>query len=158
MRLSRPTSQQQPPSASSATPSGTPPAPAPAVTPERPSPPAADATREREAAAIAIRGVIARYASALESRNMAQVRSVYPGMQRAEQNRWQALLSEKSLRDLQVQVTNVQAPDINGNTAEIGFTLTLVFADSEGPKRIPQSYRATLGRSGGNWQLSSIRQ
>ncbi|MBA4156464.1 MAG: protein kinase [Gemmatimonadetes bacterium] len=122
-----------------------------------PSPPA-PAPESREVAVTRINEVIARYASAIESRDIQQVRSIYPGLSQAEQNFWQTLFGEPGVRGLRAEVSDLQPARIEGNTAQGAFTVILTYRDSGGAKRTELRYQATLERgSAGDWRLRSLR-
>ena len=118
-----------------------------------PTAPAFDA----EAATREIHGVLDRFAAAIESRRIDDVRRVAPGMSSDFASKWNTLLSEKSVTDLTARVTRVSTPDFDGDDADVPFAMQLSYKVG-GQKQAPPEiqYLARFRREGGRWRMASV--
>ena len=115
-------------------------------------PPAARPANDRPL----IERVIADYAHAIESQDVAALRRAYPGLTAAQERAWQQFF--RSVRNLRASLAVAQL-DVAGDTAEA--TLSGIYeyenASTGQAVRTPVTSRAMLTRNGGGWRLSSIR-
>ncbi|HXM39405.1 MAG TPA: serine/threonine-protein kinase [Gemmatimonadales bacterium] len=120
-------------------------APAPTAPPAPPAGPRA-----------AIEETVAALGRALESRNLARIRQVYPGMSMQQAQEWgDFFMGARNLRvDLHVTSLNDR-----GDEAEAGIEGAYTYDDMESGRgaRRPISFRATLAREGTAWRLTSLR-
>jgi len=103
-----------------------------------------------------IQKVIADYATALESRDIEQVRHAYPGLTAAQQGSWQAFFDR--VRNLKATLT-VSSVNVAGAAADA--TVTGVYEyDNAGTgraERRPVTFRVTLARDASGWRINAIR-
>lgn len=127
-----------------------PPALAPAGPPTIAAPPSAPTNPAPE-----IESVIAAYARAIESRNIAELRRVYPGMAADQRRAFEDFFrSTRSLRAA-LSVSDLQ---VDGTTAEARLAGTYEYVTTAGAtERRPVSFRATLHHDGGVWKLMAVR-
>jgi hypothetical protein len=118
------------------------------VSPAAPSVAASDAARE-------IPALIADWASALESRDLAQLRALYPSITPQQAERFDQFF--RAVRSLKASL-NAGAPDVNGNTGSTRVTGTYQFVDLTGKEqRQPVSFMATVHREGAVWRIRAIQ-
>jgi len=130
-----------------------PPAPLPAPPPApAPVPVAAVATDPRPD----IEKVIADYATAIESRDIEQVRHAYPGITTAQQGSWQTFFDR--VRNLRATLT-VANLNLTATTADAAVNGVYEYdnASTGRPERRPVTFRATLARDTGGWRITAIR-
>src|SRR5207249_1450188 len=105
-----------------------------------------------------IEKVIASYAAALESRDIEQVRRVYPGLTAAEQGSWQTFFDR--VRNLKATLS-VASLSVTGGGASADATVSGVYeydnASTGRGERRPVTFRATLQRDASGWQITVIR-
>jgi hypothetical protein len=116
------------------------PVPPPAPPPENPRP--------------LIEGVIQSYGRALESRDVQQVRRVYPGLSPQQAQVWRDFFGMVS--DLKVDLA-IKQLQITGDVAEAQVEGLSQFIQNRRPQQQPMTFHATLERSGGSWRIASIR-
>ena len=128
-----------------------PPPPAPPPAPA-PVPVAAVATDPRPD----IEKVIADYATAIESRDIEQVRHAYPGLTTSQQGSWQTFFDR--VRNLKATLT-VANLNLTATTADAGVSGLYEYdnASTGRPERRPVTFRATLARDAGGWRITAIR-
>ena len=98
--------------------------------------------------------MIASYARALESRDVATVRRAYPGITPAQAKGWEQFFP--TLRSLRVTLT-VSGLDVNGSSADAKVVGTYDYVTDAGKSvQQPVSFQASFRREGGTWQLVSI--
>jgi len=139
--VERPSSvaQQQ---SSAPTPAGVPPPPAPVQEP-------------REHAAEQIAAVIAAYARALESRDIGELRRVYPSMTADQRRAFEDFFRLTRSLDASLSVAGLQ---IDGAAAEAQLTGSYNYVTTAGvTERRPVSFRAALRREGSSWTLVAVR-
>ncbi len=122
-------------------------------------PPAApaDTRADRAAAEAGINAALAEFARALESRRIAEVRRVYPGMTAQQDQQWRELLESRDVTQLTAKISRTTAPTISGNAAEVAFALALSFRTPSGGRAVQDvTYRATLTREASSWRLGSL--
>ncbi|HEX2722139.1 MAG TPA: protein kinase [Gemmatimonadaceae bacterium] len=129
----------------------------PAALPVRPQPaPPPDPTPPKvENAASEIAGVVAAYARAIESRDIAAVRRAYPGLT-AEQARGFEQFFE-STRSINVTF-RVVGLETSGNSADARLVGTYEYTTTGSrTEKQPVSFAATLRSDGSSWRLVSVR-
>lgn len=117
--------------------------------PPPPLAPAADPRAE-------IRAVIADYARALESRDVNEVRRVYPGLTSAEQTTFRQFFA--SVPQLAAALT-INRLIITGASADVIVTGVYEYVDAKTgrPRRDTTAFRAALVHDATGWHLASIR-
>ncbi len=125
------------------------PPPAPAATPARAEPAPVD---PREAADAAIQ----RYARALESRQLSEVRAAYPGLTPEQETQFTQTL--RTLQNLRVRL-RVETFNVVGAEATAGVVGEYEFYSPENRRteRLPVRVTATLDRGPTGWHIRSIR-
>jgi serine/threonine protein kinase len=125
--------------------SAPPPAPAPRAPPPRP----ADPTPE-------IRGVVAEYASAVESESLDGLRRVYPGMTGVQQRGWEQFF--QLVRDVKARLS-VARLDASGGTADAQITGTYTYLNTSSGRTEsqPVSFHASFRQEAGRWRISQVR-
>lgn len=103
---------------------------------------------------VEIGAVVASYARALESRDVATVRRAYPGLTTSQSKGWEQFFS--TLRSLRVALT-MNGLDVSGSSADAKIAGTYDYVTDAG-KSVQQavSFLATFRREGGTWQLVSV--
>jgi len=103
-----------------------------------------------------IEKVIADYATAIESRDIEQVRHAYPGITTAQQGSWQTFFDR--VRNLKATLT-VANLNLTATTADAGVSGVYAYdnASTGRPERRPVTFRATLARDAGGWRITAIR-
>jgi ketosteroid isomerase-like protein len=142
--LSKPTVAAPPTSSVVAAPQPSPVAAAPQTAPPQSN---ANATAEITAA-------VADYARAIEARDIAALRRVYPGMTPSQQSAFEDFF--RSVRTLRAGFTtsNLQ---VDGNTAEARLSGTYDFVTGSGQtEHQPLTLQATLKRESSGWRFVSI--
>jgi serine/threonine protein kinase len=117
----------------------------------RPEPEPPELSRQR------INAVITRYAQALSTRDIDQVRSVYPAMTATERATWETLFSDASVSGFRIEVVEVGQPRLEGDAAQLTFKLDMSYRSSGYLRETSLTYHATLAREGGTWRLESLR-
>jgi len=133
----------------------------PATTQQAPAPTPVPAAQPQTAArppanpAVEINAVIADYARAIESRDIAELKRTYPGITRQQQQAFTDFFA--SIRSLQATL-NVTSLDVDGATADAKLGGTYEFVNSGGrTQRQVVSFQAQLRRDATGWKLISIR-
>ncbi|MFI5279683.1 MAG: serine/threonine-protein kinase [Gemmatimonadales bacterium] len=129
------------PSTPSTTPAAT--APAPPAAPEPAADPSADIDR-----------LIASYARAIESRSVAEIRRVYPGLTTAQQQNWEQFF--QSTRNVRVRLA-VSRLNAAGSSADLMVSGAYDFESGGRTENQPVSFRATAGFDSGVWRLQTVR-
>jgi eukaryotic-like serine/threonine-protein kinase len=131
-------------------------APAAAAPPPDPRTPAVSAEPAPVAPREAIDAAIQRYARALESKQLPEVRAAYPGLTPEQEAQF-----TRTLRTLdQLRVTlQVGSLNIVGTEATAAVTGEYQFYSPENRRneRLPVRFTATLDRGPSGWQIRSIR-
>jgi tRNA A-37 threonylcarbamoyl transferase component Bud32 len=133
--------------APSAAPSAPPP---PHAAPPPPAPaPAADARSD-------IRTTVARYADAINSRDVANIRRVYPAMSAAQQRAWEQFFG--TVRDVRAELSLAQLK-LGDGTAEAQITGTYTYMNvSTGSRETqPVGFHASFRRDAAGWLISAVR-
>jgi hypothetical protein len=105
---------------------------------------------------VEIKAVIADYARALESRDLNEVRRVYPGLTTAEQATFRQFFA--SVPQLAAALT-INRLIITGASADaiVSGVYEYVDAKTGRPKRDTTAFRATLTQDASGWHLTAIR-
>jgi serine/threonine-protein kinase len=153
---SAPQSSPSPPGGAAAAPVSSPvPAaatPAPAPPPAAVVKPAAP-TAENSRAAIA--SVIAAYARAIGTRDVAEVRRIHAGMTAQQQAGWESFFA--SVRSINATF-DIASLDVSGSSAVARLTGMYEYATKSGrQERQPVSLQATLQLDGDRWTLQTVR-
>jgi eukaryotic-like serine/threonine-protein kinase len=140
-----PAIQLSPPSSQPSSPVQTPPITRSSI-PETETPAATEA---------AIATVINAYARAIESRDLAAVRRLNPGLTSAQQNGFDQFF--RAVRSIRARLTVVSS-DVSGNNAEARLTGAYDYVTTKGENvHQPLSFQATLRRDSGVWRLTAVR-
>jgi hypothetical protein len=104
----------------------------------------------------AIESAIADYARAIGSRDVAEIRRVYPALTAAQARAWEQFF--ESVRSVTAALSLAQL-DVTDDTAEASVVGTYDYVEKRGGRneRRPASFRATLRRDGSAWRLSTVR-
>jgi serine/threonine-protein kinase len=106
-----------------------------------------------------IQAAIARYAQALGSRDVAQVRAAYPALSAEEAHRWQDVFD--ATNKLSATLTAVgPAHLISPTSAEVRVNAAFEFDYKhgiDGDRHPTATYHAILTRDGSTWKLTSIK-
>jgi ketosteroid isomerase-like protein len=105
-----------------------------------------------------IQKAIADYATALESRDIEQLRHTYPGMTAAQQASWQTFFDR--VRNLKATL-GIASLTVAAGGASADATVSGVYeydnASTGRPERRPVTFRATLARDPNGWRITAIR-
>jgi hypothetical protein len=117
--------------------------------------PAAPPLEPRENAAAQIAAIVTAYARAVESRDIGELRRVYPSMTSEQRNAFEDFF--RSTRSLQAALS-VAGLQIDGSSAEAHLTGAFDYGTTAGvAEHRPVSFRAALRRDGGAWTLVAVR-
>jgi hypothetical protein len=105
----------------------------------------------------AVRSAIVRYAHAIESGNIATLRSAYPAMTPQQQDNWEKTFFARA--DKIAAPIRYGATRIARDTAEADFTLLLniLTKDTKQSVSSPLKQHAKLVRHGTSWQIVSLK-
>jgi serine/threonine protein kinase len=121
------------------------PAPVPAPTPVPPADPRPE-----------IRRVVADYGAAIESRNIGNIRRVYPGMTPVQERGWDQFF--QLVRDVKAQLDVSQLDTAGGSaTARIIGNYTYRNSSTGRTERQPVSFQAILHRTEAGWRIGEVR-
>lgn len=110
---------------------------------------------EPESPATAIGNIISAYAKAIGTRQVAEIRRIYPGMTQQQQSAWESFFG--SVRSMTANL-EVSALDVNGNNAVAHLTGQYQYVNRNGrAEHQPASFEAVLVRDGDRWKLQTIR-
>jgi len=131
-----------PPAPTVASPAAPVPAPRPPAPPPDPRP--------------EIGALVSRYAAAVESGRVANLKQVYPAMTAAQQQGWEQFF--RVVRDVKAELA-VGTLDVTNASAEaqVAGSYTYLNTSTQRTEREPVSFRATLRRDGGAWRIAQIR-
>jgi serine/threonine protein kinase len=126
-----------------------PPPPAPRVAAPTPAPRTADPRPEIDHA-------VAEYASAVESKSLAALQRVYPGMTGMQQRGWEQFF--QLVRDVKARLS-IARLDVSGGTADAQITGTYTYLNTSSGRAEsqPVSFRASFRHEGGQWRISQVR-
>jgi eukaryotic-like serine/threonine-protein kinase len=142
-----------PPTVQQATTTPPRPAPTPAVSQPAESPAAPPPPAPATAADVA--PVFESYARAIEARDIAAIRRVYPGLTDTQQRGFEQFFEAARKVDVTFRVASVEG---SATTTEARVNGTYQYEASSGRvERQPVSFVATLKRDGSSWRLVSLR-
>ncbi|HUF30011.1 MAG TPA: protein kinase, partial [Gemmatimonadaceae bacterium] len=101
-----------------------------------------------------IRQTVAGYARAIESRDIAAVRTVYPAITPQQQLRFQTFFDATRSLHVTFGIANLT---IDGDAAEARLTGTYDYETERGRSEDPVSFTASLRRESTGWRLISVR-
>lgn len=103
----------------------------------------------------AIVSIVEAYAKAIGTREVAEVRRVYPGMTPQQQSQWEAFFS--SVRSISANL-DISSLEYSGSSAVARLTGAYEFITRAGrSERQPAAFQATFQRDGDRWTLQSVR-
>ncbi len=104
----------------------------------------------------AVRGVLAQYAGAIQSRSLGDLRRVYPGMTPLQQRGWEQFF--QLVRDVKAELS-VSQLDVSGDAAEtqVVGTYTYLNTSTGRVEHQPVAFHATFKRDAGLWRMSQVR-
>jgi hypothetical protein len=127
---------------------------APVVSPPPPAPSAATQA-PRENASEQIAAVIAAYARALESRDIGELRRVYPSVSADQRRAFEEFFRSTRTLSAKLSVASLQ---VDGASAEAQVNGAFDYVTTSGTtEHQPVSFRAALRREHGGWVLAAIR-
>jgi hypothetical protein len=117
--------------------------------------PPAPAPESHADVAAQVAAVVAAYARALESRDIDELRRVYPSMSTAQRSAFEDFFrSTRSLRAA-LSVSDLQ---VDGSSADAQLVGSFNYMTSAGvAEQRPVSFRASLRRDGTVWKLVAVR-
>jgi hypothetical protein len=129
-----------------------PPAVPPTASPTRPAVPPAPPPDPSPR----IRALFDEYAAAVETRNVANIRQAYPGLQAEQAREWERFFTAVDDVEVKLQMTRL---DIHGDMGEASLSGVYAFTDpgTRKPRRDSVSLVATLRRDAGGWRIESLR-
>jgi hypothetical protein len=94
------------------------------------------------------------YARAIESRDVAAIRRVYPGLTADQQRGFEQFFQAARRLNVTFRITNVES---SGSSADARLSGSYEYESSSGKvERQPVSFVATLRRDGSSWRLLSV--
>ena len=96
---------------------------------------------------------VQKYARALESKDLEQVRAVYPRITGSEEDGWAA--AWRTMRDLRVTL-RIDQLDVAGSTATLGVSGSYAYQDG-GEQNLDVVVRITMEKRAGEWLVMSVR-
>ena len=146
-------------SGSTAPPTTTPPttAPPPVSAPPISTPPVSTAAASETPARNVpneLRDLIARYAQAISTRDLAAIRAVYPRLTDEQQRGFEKFFASTTELKATLSLGNI---DVNDATAEGRVTGVYAFTSSGRSERTALDFRAVFERRGDKWFLSSVK-
>jgi hypothetical protein len=114
-----------------------------------PAPRAADPRAE-------IRGIVAEYARAIESKSLGDLQRVYPGMTAIQQRGWAQFF--QLVRDVKARLSIAQL-DYSAGAAEAKITGTYTYLNTSTGRAEsqPVSFQASFRDEGGRWRIRQVR-
>jgi serine/threonine-protein kinase len=104
---------------------------------------------------VEIESVVAAYARAIESRDVAEVRRAYPGATQAQLNGFEEFF--KTVRSIRAGFS-VGSLDVRGDAADARLTGAYDYVTNAGKtERQAVSFQASFRHDGGGWKLTSVR-
>jgi hypothetical protein len=100
--------------------------------------------------------VVAEYAGAIESRDVGNIRRIYPGMTAVQERGWQQFF--QLVREVKAQL-DLNQLDTSGPTANARVTGSYSYLNSSTGRteHQPVSFQATLQKTGSEWRISEVR-
>ena len=127
--------------------------PSPTATPAAPA--AAPTPSPAEIRAEVAR-LVQQYARAIESRDVGEIRELYPRMTSAQQKAWEQFFG--SVRSLKATLAPSPFEVSNGGAdLQVSGTYEFTLAATGRTERQPVKFSATAWREGGGWRLVTVR-
>jgi hypothetical protein len=106
-----------------------------------------------------IRAAIESYARALESRDVRQLRRIYPELSRADERAWREFFASVGDLNVTLNVETLDVLDVASSAAAVRVAGTYSYRNRslEREESSPVEFQATLRKRGDGWLLSSIR-
>lgn len=101
-----------------------------------------------------IEAVIQSYGRALESRDVGEVRRVYPALSAQQAQVWRDFFATVTDLNVELAISQLQ---ITGDVAEAQVEGSSQFMQSRRAQRQPMTFHATLERVSETWRITSIR-
>jgi eukaryotic-like serine/threonine-protein kinase len=102
---------------------------------------------------------IRRFAAAVKSGDIAQIKQAYPGLTEGQRKKWEELFRSAKPEDAEIRaVRGVSGPDASGTTV-VNFVMAVRFSDRATGTSVagrPSTYQARLKREGSNLVLISL--
>ena len=99
--------------------------------------------------------LVKAYAGAIASRNVAELKRIYPGMTAAQQSAWESFFASVRSMTANLEIATFDAAD---STAVARITGVYEFVTRAGrPERQPASFEATFTRDGDRWRMQTVR-
>ena len=99
--------------------------------------------------------IVEAYARAIESKDIAAIRRVYPGLTADQSRNWSQFF--QSARNINVSF-RISSVDGNASTADAHLIASYVYVDSDNRTQTqPGNVTATFHREGGAWRLVAVR-
>ena len=109
----------------------------------------------RESPRVAVTSIVNAYARAIASRNVAELKRIYPGMSAAQQSAWDSFFG--SVRSMTANL-DIATFDASDTTAVARVTGVYEFVTRAGrSERQPASFEATFAREGERWRMQTVR-
>jgi serine/threonine protein kinase len=121
------------------------PTPAPAPTPAPPADPRPE-----------IRRVVTDYAGAIESRDVANIRRIYPGMTAGQERGWQQFFQVAREVKAQLDLNQLVTTGATAN-ARITGSYTYLNSSTGSTEHQPVSFQAILKKTESGWRISEVR-
>ncbi len=102
---------------------------------------------------LEIEAALDRYATALESRDLDQLRRAYPGLTQQQENAWRAFFD--NVESLSVTL-DIKSIDISGDAASVAVDAVQDFRAGRQESE-SSSFRATLERAATGWRITQIQ-
>ncbi len=134
-------------------------APSPVMKTRRPAPPAAATVAPDSTPADPrpiIRNVVSRYAAAIQSRSVSDLKRVYPGMTSIQQRGWEQFF--QLVRNVKAELSITQL-DLSSRTAEtqVAGTYTYLNTSTGRMEHQPVAFHAAFRLDGGHWRMIQVR-
>jgi hypothetical protein len=129
----------------------------PVVVPSSPSPSAATTHAEPDAASALteIGALVTAYARAIQARDVAAIRGLYPSITDEQQRGFERFFA--AVKSLKASLS-AGTPEVNGPNASARIAGTYEYVDATGQaQRQPVAFQATFRRDGTNWRIASVR-
>ncbi|MDB4892886.1 MAG: protein kinase [Gemmatimonadetes bacterium] len=132
-----------------------PPKAAPAVVAAVPQPVQTAPSQPASNPSAEIAGVVAQYARAIESRDVGELKRLYPAMSASQANAFEEFF--KSVRSVRASFS-VSGLQVDGSTADAKLSGTYDFVTSNGRnEHQPLTLQASLRKDGSSWRFVSIK-
>ena len=121
-----------------------------------PSTPVVPSSAVPENARAAIAAVIAEYGNAIQSRDVAAIRRVYPGLTAAQQRAWEQFFQSVQQIDTDLSIASMEQ-SASGADVSVAGRLNYVLRGSERREQRAVFFRATLKRDSTGWRMLTVQ-